>query len=354
MFDMSAKAFFPRGGLSIGEASRGCRGFSAKEIKMMKRTKHELFERCEKNPILSVNDWPYPANSVFNAGAAIVEGQTLLLVRVEDFRGASHLTVARSADGIGGWRIDSKPTLEPDPEYPEEVWGIEDPRITWLDELKEWAITYTAFSSGGPLVSLATTTDFHNFKRLGAVMPPEDKDAALFPVKFNGLWAMLHRPVVGFPNIEGHIWISTSPDLEHWGRHKVLLHARRGSWWDSNKIGLSAPPMQTEKGWLMLYHGVRTTASGSIYRLGLALLDRDNPAKVLRRSDEWIFGPSAVYEREGDVDDVVFPCGWTVREGTVYMYYGAADSCIGLATAKLGDLLDYVIRCPVYKPGGEE
>ncbi len=103
----------------------------------------------------------------------------------------------------------------------------------------------------------------------------------------------------------------------------------------------------------MLYHGVRTTASGSIYRLGLALLDLNNPARILRRSDEWVFGPRAHYEREGDVDDVVFPCGWTIRDGMVYMYYGAADSCIGLATAKLDDLLDYILKCPPYKQGEE-
>jgi predicted GH43/DUF377 family glycosyl hydrolase len=313
---------------------------------MSRSSTHELFERCPKNPILTVEDWPYPANAVFNAAAAIVDGETLLLVRVEDFRGASHLTVARSKDGISNWRIDKQPTFAPSPAHPEEIWGIEDPRITWLDELKEWAITYTAFSSGGPLVSLATTKDFKKFARLGPVMPPEDKDAAIFPVKINGLWAMLHRPVVGFPHIEGHIWLSFSPNLKHWGEHHILLRARQGSWWDANKIGLSAPPIQTKHGWLILYHGVRTTASGSIYRLGLALLDLEKPVKVLRRSDEWVFGPKASYEREGDVDDVVFPCGWTVRDGTVYMYYGAADSCIALATAKLKDLIDYVLACP--------
>lgn len=311
-------------------------------------TRGELFERCPSNPILSVKDWPYPANSVFNAGASIVNNETLLLVRVEDFRGASHLTAARSADGVSDWRIDSGPTLMPDAGHPEEVWGIEDPRITWLEERNEWAITYTAFSTGGPLVSMATTKDFRQFNRLGPVMPPEDKDAALLPVKFNGLWAMLHRPVVSFPNIQAHIWLSYSPDLEHWGGHRILLRARQGSWWDANKIGLSAPPMRTKAGWLMLYHGVRITASGSIYRLGLALLDLNNPARVLRRSDEWVFGPRAHYEREGDVDDVVFPCGWTARDGMVCMYYGAADSCLGLATAKLDDLLDYILGCRPY------
>jgi len=100
--------------------------------------------------------------------------------------------------------------------------------------------------------------------------------------------------------------------------------------------------METSEGWLILYHGVRTTASGSIYRLGLALLDLEDPRRVIRRSDEWIFGPKASYEREGDVDDVVFPCGWIKKEDSVFMYYGAADSCIALATAKLGDLLEFL------------
>ena len=215
-------------------------------------TTHELFHRHPDNPILSVEDWPYAANSVFNAAAAIVHGKTVLLVRVEDFRGISHLTAARSVDGIHNWEIDREPTLKPDPiNYPEEIWGIEDPRATWLEELQEWAVTYTAFSGGGPLVSLATTTDFHNFTRLGPVMPPEDKDAALFPVRFKGHWAMLHRPVARLPDMGSHIWLSFSPNLKHWGEHQEVIHARCGGWWDANKIGLSAPPMATKEGWLV-------------------------------------------------------------------------------------------------------
>jgi len=317
---------------------------------MKDRISHELFQRHPDNPILSVKDWPYAANSVFNAAAATVEGKTLLLVRVEDFRGISHLTVARSEDGVHVWEIDPQPTLMPDPvRHPEEVWGIEDPRVSWLEELDLWAVAYTAFSKGGPLVSLATTRNFRTFNRLGPVMPPEDKDAALFPVRFEGNWAMLHRPVAKYPNIESNIWLSFSPNLKHWGDHRELIHARRGSWWDANKIGLSAPPMATEEGWLVLYHGVRTTASGSIYRLGLVLLDLEEPGNVLRRSEEWIFGPRASYEREGDVDDVVFPCGWIEKEGKIYMYYGAADLCIGLATAKLSELVAFLLKSPPYR-----
>ncbi len=310
---------------------------------MDKKLTRELFNRHPENPILSVEDWPYPANSVFNAAAAMVEGRTLLLVRVEDFRGISHLTVACSDDGVHGWDIDPEPTLRPDAvHHPEEIWGIEDPRITLLDEMQKWAVTYTSFSEGGPLVSLATTTDFGHYERLGPVMPPEDKDAALFPVRFDGRWAMLHRPVAKSPYISADIWLSFSPDLKHWGDHREVIGARRGGWWDANKIGLSAPPVKTEEGWLVLYHGVRTTASGSIYRLGLAMLDLDDPTHVVHRGEEWIFGPKAHYEREGDVDDVVFPCGWICAGDEVRMYYGAADSCIGLATAKLSELVDFV------------
>ncbi len=307
----------------------------------------ELFTRCADNPILSVEDWPYAANSVFNAAAAEVNGEVILLARVEDFRGISHLTTARSKDGIGNWQISEKPALKPEPKkYPEEIWGIEDPRITWIEETKRWAICYTAYSKGGPMVSLATTKDFETFERIGPVMPPEDKDAALFPVKFKGLWAMLHRPVPKSPVLGAHIWISFSPNLKHWGEHREIIQAREGGWWDAGKIGLCAPPMKTKEGWLILYHGVRVTASGSIYRLGLVLLDMEEPTKVIRRSDEWVFGPKAHYEREGDVDDVVFPCGWIKKDDKIFMYYGAADSRICLATADFDEVVEFILKCP--------
>ncbi len=314
---------------------------------MEKNTGYELFQRHPDNPILTVSSWPYRANSVFNAAAAEVNGKILLLARVEDYRGISHLTAARSEDGITNWQIDSAPTLKPEPEkYPEELWGIEDPRITRIEDMGKWAICYTAYSKGGPLVSLALTSNFKTFRRLGPVMPPEDKDAALFPVKFNGLWVMLHRPVPRSSMLGAHIWISFSPNLKHWGEHQEIIQAREGGWWDANKIGLCSPPLETKAGWLIVYHGVRTTASGSIYRLGLALLDLENPLKVIRRTDEWIFGPKAHYEREGDVDDVVFPCGWVKKDGRVLIYYGAADSSLCLATADLDELVEYILNCP--------
>jgi predicted GH43/DUF377 family glycosyl hydrolase len=305
----------------------------------------ELFTRHPGNPIIQSKDIPYRASAVFNAGATIVGNETLLLLRIEDRRGISHLTVARSKDGVSAWVIDSEPTLWPSPRsHPEEIWGIEDPRITYLEEVGLWAILYTAYSNSGPLVSLATTRDFKTFDRKGAVMPPEDKDAALFPVRFGDRWAMLHRPVPAFPGTGAHIWISFSPDMYHWGEHRVLIHARKGGMWDAGKIGLSPPPIRTEKGWLVIYHGVKMTAGGCIYRLGLAMLDLENPAKLTHRADEWVFAPEESYELAGDVDKVVFPCGWVVRGDEIRLYYGGADKCIALATGSLREIVGWLTK----------
>ena len=264
-------------------------------------------------------------------------------MRVEDKRGISHFTLARSKDGMNNWDIDSQPTMLPLPDlYPEEIWGIEDPRITFLEKEKLWAIIYTAYSKAGPLVSLACTKDFKYFNRYGIILPPENKDAALFPIQFNNRWTILHRPVAKMPGTGAHIWIAFSPDLKHWGDHKLLIPARNGSWWDANKIGVSPPPLKTEEGWLILYHGVKTTASGIIYRLGLILLNLEDPCKIIARSNEWVFSPKESYEIFGDVDKVVFPCGWIQERDEILLYYGCADSSIALATAKLSELLEWL------------
>jgi predicted GH43/DUF377 family glycosyl hydrolase len=295
-----------------------------------------LLKRYSGNPLLARKDWPYPINSVLNAGVVqLADGDTLLLCRVEDRSGLSHLCAARSATGVDNWRIDPQPTLVANPqEYPEEIWGIEDPRITYVPELDQYAVAYTSFARGGPGVSLALTKDFRSFERYGVIMSPEDKDAALLPRRVGGRWALIHRPMTA---LGAHMWISYSPDLKHWGSHKIILEARRGGWWDANKIGLCSPPIETAKGWLMIYHGVRQTASGSIYRLGLALFDLEKPEVCLQRGNSWIFGPEAPYERCGDVNDVVFPCGQTIGadDDTINLYYGAADTSIALARGSI-------------------
>jgi predicted GH43/DUF377 family glycosyl hydrolase len=256
--------------------------------------------------------------------------------------GACPIWAARSHNGVDGWQIDSEPTLMPSPrEYPEEIWGIEDPRITFVPELQQYVVTYTSYSRGGPGVSLALTKDFRSFERYGVIVPPDDKDSALLPRRIDRFWALIHRPMTP---LGSHMWISYSPDLRYLGRNRLMLEARRGAWWGANKIGLSPPPIETSRGWLVFYHGVRHTPSGCLYRLGLGLFDLENPAKCLLRGDSWIFGPEADYERHGDVDDVVFPCGYTMDpDGDgLDVYYGAAECSIALARASVRSLLEWL------------
>jgi predicted GH43/DUF377 family glycosyl hydrolase len=304
-----------------------------------------VLTRHKANPILTAADWPYPVHTVFNPGATLLaDGTTLLLCRVEDRRGFSHLCAARSKNGIDGWQIDPEPTLMPDPtNHPEELWGIEDPRITYMSNQDEYVIAFTAFGKSGPGVAIATTKDFHEFTRLGLVMPADDKDAALFPRCFDGQYALIHRPS---SELAANMHISFSPDLRNWGGHAILLPARRGGWWDANKVGLSPPPIETDRGWLVIYHGVRTHASGSLYRLGLALFDKDNPQVCLTRGQPWMFGPEAPYEIAGDVPYAIFPCGHTIADDgdTLRLYYGGADSCVCLATGSIKEMLGWLDR----------
>ena len=302
-----------------------------------------LFDRHPSNPILTAASWPYPAHTVFNPGATrLADGTTLLLCRVEDRRGISHLCAARSANGVDNWIIDETPTLAPDPaNHPEELWGVEDPRITYVEELGKYVVAYTAFSRGGPGVALALTSDFRTFERMGLVMQPDDKDAALMPRRINGCFALVHRPVT---DSGAHVWMSLSPDLTNWGTHTLILPARRGAWWDANRVGLSPPLIETSRGWLMIYHGVKRTGAGCLYRMGLALFDSETAQRCLLRGDAWVFGPETAYEREGDVGYVAFSCGTTLDDDGdgLNLYYGAADSSIALARGRVSTLLDWL------------
>lgn len=313
----------------------------------------QLFARDAKNPILTPADWPYTVNAVFNPGAVLGKnGETILLVRVEDRAGRSHLTVARSSDGLTDWAIEPRPFIQPEDRYADQ-WGAEDPRITEIDGT--YFIAYTGFSPSGPLVVLAATVDFADYSLCSVVAPPEDKDAALFPVRFDDRYALFHRPVAsGAHGVAPNIWISFSPDLAHWGDHRVVIESRRSGYWDREKVGLGPPPFESRWGWLILFHGVKSTAAGSLYRAGLALLDRDDPTVVLARSAEWVFGPEAAYELQGDVPGVVFPTGWVpLPDGRLRMYYGAADSTIAAATATVEDLVAFLLHhcvCGTFHP----
>jgi predicted GH43/DUF377 family glycosyl hydrolase len=312
-----------------------------------RRYDDELFRRVPDGPILDAVSWPYPANSVFNPGATLVDGETVLLCRVEDRRGISHLTVARSADGVGNWRVDPKPLITDDPDDPLSCWGVEDPRITHVEELDCYVISYTAYGPNGPCVALARTTDFRAVELLGMAMPPEDKNASLLPRTVNGEFALYHRPVSVMSG-RADVWMSRSSDLRSWTTPAPVMHARPGPWWDGHRIGMGPPPIETEHGWLAAYHGVKQLVGSSIYRVGLVLLDLEEPSRVLHRSASWVLGPEAMYEMIGDAPNVVFPTGLVHDRDRdeLRLYYGAADRSIHVATTTLDEALEFIRSQP--------
>lgn len=308
----------------------------------------ELFKRHPKNPILTAADWPTAVNVVFNPAAVEVGGETVLLVRVEARTGISHLTVARSANGVDRWRVGLEPLLAPAAGNEGEQWGFEDARVVWVEELGQHVISCTAYGPDGPAVFLATSKDFQEVERIGIVVSPEDKNAALLPQRVDGKWILFHRPTSGFASSRPGISLSRSADLRSWSPPEVVMQPREGAWWDSLRIGIGPPLLKTEHGWLLIYHGVKETVTGAIYRVGLALLDLEEPTRVLRRTTDWVLAPREPYERQGDVPNALFPCGLVHdREtGELRLYYGASDSSVCLATAKLDDVLDMVLGAP--------
>jgi predicted GH43/DUF377 family glycosyl hydrolase len=309
-------------------------------------TSVELFRRHDRNPILTAADWPGEVNVVFNPAAVQLDGETILLARVEARTGISHIAVARSTDGVSGWQIDAEPLLMPADDNSGECWGFEDPRAVWVEELETHVISCTAYGPAGPAVFLATSADFRTVERLGIVAAPEDKNAALLPERIGGEWILFHRPSSNFGDMHPGISLSRSSDLRSWSAPEVVMAPRTGAWWDALRIGIGPPLLRTEHGWLLVYHGVKETVGGAIYRVGLALLDLEEPTHVLRRTDEWVLAPSETYERQGDVPNAIFPCGLIHDEakGELRLYYGAADTCICLATASFDETLAAVLR----------
>ena len=281
----------------------------------------------------------FPANSVFNPAATMVEdGSVVLLIRVEDRRGLSSIYVARSADGETGFSVDTTPLLAPDPDRLTCEWGFEDARVSFVPEMDRYVITCTAYGPPGPCVYLATTKDFRVLEHEAVVMTPEDKNAAVFPRRINGCWLMLHRPVVMI-TASADIWLSRSDDLHSWHDPQPVMVRHGQGLWDSVRIGIGPPPIELRQGWLQLYHGVRNSPAGPIYRLGAALLDLEEPWNVIRRLPEYVMAPQEPYERVGDVNNVIFPCGLVRRDDALTIYYGAADTTVCVATASVTEIV---------------
>ncbi len=338
--------------------------------------------RSKQNPIINLNDVTpsmegFEVIGVFNAAVARLQDEIILLIRVaerpvndrddielaaiydvpqerivlKDFSkqdpahdfsdirligtpegtfltSISHLRVARSRDGLN-FEIDQTPALAPANEY--ETFGIEDPRITQIGDT--YYITYVAVSPCGVVTSLASTVDFKNFNRRAAIFCP-DKDVVIFPEPVGGLYYALHRPASTLFTRQD-MWIAESPDLICWGHHRRLMSTRPGLW-DGLKIGAGAVSFRTDQGWLEIYHGADRD---NRYCLGAVLLDPDQPWIVKARSSSPIFEPRENYECDGFFGNVVFTCGALCENGTVKLYYGAADTSICYAELPLADIL---------------
>jgi predicted GH43/DUF377 family glycosyl hydrolase len=296
-----------------------------------------IVERFPGNPILTLEGLPFPCNTVFNAASTKFEDKYILLVRVENLMGRSVFALATSDDGYS-FTVEPKFVMTPSNQEPFKTYeelGIEDPRITLLEGV--YYIMYTAYSHHGARLAIAKTTDFRTYERIALISEPNNKNAVLFPRKINGRYVRLDRP---FSGSYGAIWISYSDDLTAWYDSEVVMTPRSG-YWDSDRIGAGVPPIELDYAWLEIYHGVKNTSFGPIYRMGAVLLDLENPAVVVARSAVPILSPKELYERVGDVGNVVFACGAVPEDdGTIKLYYGASDTYICVGTAKMTDIVD--------------
>ena len=306
---------------------------------MIKRFSYgrDILHRFEGNPVISLEDVPFRCNAVFN-GAVVKKGDEYYhLLRVEGQQGYSVFALARSKDGLH-FTVEDKPVMIParkDPFAKYETRGIEDPRITELEGI--YYVMYTAYSKYGTRIVLAKTEDFYHYERIALVSGPGNKDGILFPEKINSEYVRLDRPI---GKGVGSMWVSYSKNLVDWGKSQLQMTPRPGLW-DSFRIGASVPPIKTEHGWLEIYHGVKKTVAGLIYRIGTVLTDLEQPHKVIARCSEPILSPREDYERIGDVGNVTFACGAVVENsGEIKVYYGAADTCVCVATTNFNELVE--------------
>ncbi len=295
-----------------------------------------LVKRYRNNPILTRDHVPYPVSTVHNAGMVKHDGKYVMLFRSHLLNGRCVIGMAESEDGFSF-------TVAPEPflvsakegifaEY--EEFGVEDLRICAMDD--EYLLTYSAYSRHGVRIALARTRDFKSVERIALISQPDMRNVVIFPRKFDGRYARLDRPHSEISPWSIHI--SYSPDLIHWGESRVVMKPVTYHW-DELKIGPGATPFRTDKGWLHIYHGVYRTMSGSVYRLGVALHDLDDPSRVIGISDDWILQPEDPWEMTGYVPNVVFTCGAVPEEdGTVKIYWGGADTVMCVGSAEISKL----------------
>lgn len=297
--------------------------------------------RHSDNPVIRRN----PAKGVariFNSAVIAYEGSFLGVFRVEDHTTRPHLRMGRSTDGLD-WVIDEQPIQFTDeagqPYMPRYAY---DPRLVKVEDTY-YIIWCTDFY--GAAIGVAKTQDFKSFVSLENPFLPFNRNGVLFPRKIGGNFVMLSRPSDSGHTPFGDVFLSESPDFVYWGKHRHVMTKGGQGWWQSTKIGGGPAPIETSEGWLMFYHGVTGTCNGLVYSMGAVILDKDEPAQVKYRSRNFVLTPEEWYEERGFVNNVLFPCA-TLNDadtGRIAIYYGAADTYVGVAYTTVQEIVNYVI-----------
>jgi len=298
----------------------------------------DIVWRYSKNPIIPRDLIP-SSNSIFNSAVVPFEGKYAGVFRCDDKKRQLNLHSGFSENGID-WKLSNDP-IEwkcDDPDISRYQYRY-DPRVVWIEDRY-----YVSWCNGyfGPTIGIGYTCDFESFHFLENALLPYNRNGVLFPRKINEKYVMLSRPSDNGHTPFGDIFLSQSPDMIHWGEHRYVMGVKYH--WESTKVGAGPIPIETPVGWLIFYHGVLTSCNGFVYSFGAALLDLDQPWKVIRRGGSYLLSPQTYYECVGDVPNVVFPCAALFDEptGRIAIYYGGADTVTALAFTRLDDVLDFM------------
>lgn len=299
--------------------------------------------RYSGNPIINHNDTA-TSNSIFNSAVVPYGDGFAGVFRIDTNTRLQQLHAGFSPDGVN-WTInDERIQWEAHDERTREIMPFQyayDPRVVWIEEDQRY---YVIWCNGyvGPALGFGYTTDFKTFTQMDNTHLPYNRNGVLFPRKINGNYVMLNRPSDNGHTPFGDIYLSASPDLIYWGRHRHVMSASSG--WQATKVGAGPIPIETTEGWLMIYHGVLTSCNGFVYSFGAALLDLDEPWKVVARGDAYLLAPQAEYERTGDVPNVAFPCAALTDSdtGRIAIYYGAADTVVCVAFGYVDEIIDFI------------
>lgn len=297
--------------------------------------------RYENNPIIDRYGIP-SSNSIFNSAVVPFKDGFAGVFRCDNKRVQMNIFAGFSKDGVN-WDIQHEPIVwEAGNTQMIQSSYKYDPRVCWIED-RYW-ITWCNGYEGQPTIGIGYTFDFQTFYQCENAFLPFNRNGVLFPEKIGGRYAMLSRPSDTGHTPFGDIFVSYSPDMKYWGEHRLVMRPTpfEDSAWQCLKIGAGPVPVKTEEGWLLFYHGVIRTCNGYRYAMGAALLDLEDPSKVLYRSMEYLLGPAAPYELAGDVPNVVFPCAALTEGDKCTVYYGAADTCVGMAFCRISEVIEFL------------